>query len=328
MQTQKPLVSVILPVYNGADSLSDSVKSILKQSFENFELLICDDASYDRSKAILAEFDDPRITIYTNKFNLGYAGNLNKLMCLSHKNSQYITITEQDDVYNDELFQLAVDYLKENLDYGMVSCIGEHHNGIEKTTQFPGILVNGKNYPKGLDFFLLNYREQLKVLVSGMMFRKSIHQDNKLTFSSKYPNLSVDWDYVLRFSLVSIIGGIHKTLVTLDRRPNRNSLTTNTEQAFIVARALISDFYKEFPDYISKRDYEYALATQMYIELSMHKFFYRIIIIFIKIMFIDPDKNRVINRLNRELKRVSNKISDIIILIKKIIMKAGFLGSK
>ena len=160
MLSLKPLISAVLPVYNGEESLVDSVNSILNQTFDNFELLVCDDASYDRSKDILAKFDDPRITIYNNKFNLGYGGNLNKLISLSHKNSQYIAMMEQDDVYNEELFQLAVDYLTDNSDCGMVSCIGRHHNGIEKTIKFPGILVNGKNYPKGMDFFLLNYREQ------------------------------------------------------------------------------------------------------------------------------------------------------------------------
>ena len=306
-----PLISALLPVYNGEELLVDSVNSILNQTFDNFELLICDDASNDRSKKILAKFDDSRITIYNNKFNLGYSGNLNKLISLSHKNSKYIAIMEQDDVYNEELFKLAVNYLTDNLDCGMVSCIGRHQNGIKKTIEFPGILVNKKKYPKGIDFFLLNYREQLKVLGSGMMFKKSIHVEYNLSFSSKYPNISADWDYILRFSLISIIGGIHKTLVTLDRRSNRNSLTTKTEKAFIGARTLINDFYQEFPNYINKRDYKYALATQMYIELSMYKILYRFIIIFFKIMFIDPDKKRVLIRFIRELYRISNRINNM-----------------
>ena len=100
--------------------------------------------------------------------------------------------------------------------------------------RFPGILVNGGNYPKGKHLFLLNYREQLKVVQTCMIFRKDIHHKYNLEFTDKYPSLSVDWDYILRFSIISNIGGIHKTFVRQDRRPQRISLTTKVGYACVV----------------------------------------------------------------------------------------------
>ena len=53
MPYQNPLASVILPVYNGQETVLLTIQSIIDQSFSNFELLVCDDASTDQSKDIL-----------------------------------------------------------------------------------------------------------------------------------------------------------------------------------------------------------------------------------------------------------------------------------
>ena len=89
MPCQNPLASVILPVYNGQETVLLTIQSIIDQSFSNFELLVCDDASTDQSKDILSKVNEPRITIYHNKSNLGLGGTLNKLISLTNKNSGY-----------------------------------------------------------------------------------------------------------------------------------------------------------------------------------------------------------------------------------------------
>jgi glycosyltransferase involved in cell wall biosynthesis len=58
-----PRVSVVLPVYNGETWLRSCVQSVLNQTLAEFELIIGDDGSTDRSRDILAEFDDPRIRL-------------------------------------------------------------------------------------------------------------------------------------------------------------------------------------------------------------------------------------------------------------------------
>jgi glycosyltransferase involved in cell wall biosynthesis len=58
----KPTVSVVLPIYNGANYMEHSVRSVLAQTLPNFELLIVDDGSRDDTASIARRFDDPRIS--------------------------------------------------------------------------------------------------------------------------------------------------------------------------------------------------------------------------------------------------------------------------
>ena len=74
-----PEISVIMSTYNGSKSLSAAINSILKQTFDDFELIICDDASSDNSLEIIENLakKDKRIKVITNSKNLGLANSLN-----------------------------------------------------------------------------------------------------------------------------------------------------------------------------------------------------------------------------------------------------------
>lgn len=75
-----PETSVLLSTYNNESTIANAVESILKQTYEDFELLIVDDSSSDRTKKILKEFDDSRIKIFNNKNNIGLTKSLNLLI--------------------------------------------------------------------------------------------------------------------------------------------------------------------------------------------------------------------------------------------------------
>jgi glycosyltransferase involved in cell wall biosynthesis len=74
---ENPLVSVILPVFNGEDYLSESMDSILNQSYTNFEVIVVNDASTDNTQKILDTYDDPRIKMIVNATNLKLPKSLN-----------------------------------------------------------------------------------------------------------------------------------------------------------------------------------------------------------------------------------------------------------
>lgn len=73
-----PLVTVLLPVYNGARTIQSSLDSILRQSFRDFEILAIDDGSTDESRAILEACRDPRLRVILNERNLGLMRTLNR----------------------------------------------------------------------------------------------------------------------------------------------------------------------------------------------------------------------------------------------------------
>ena len=91
-------ISVILPVYNGGHLLKDAILSVLKQDLEDFEFLICDDCSTDRSFELIKELcvNKDHIKIFKNEINLGLFQTLNKL--LDHCSAPLIHLWSQDDV--------------------------------------------------------------------------------------------------------------------------------------------------------------------------------------------------------------------------------------
>ncbi len=91
-----PLVSVIVPAYNGADYLPDSIGSILGQTFRDFELIVVDDASTDETEKIVPAFDDPRIRYVRHPENQGVAAATRTGFEAS--DSKYVALLDQDDI--------------------------------------------------------------------------------------------------------------------------------------------------------------------------------------------------------------------------------------
>ena len=91
-----PLISVLIPAYNGADVIGEAIESILAQSYPHFEIIICDDGSKDNTEKVIKTYKDKRIHFFPAKINLGYPGNLNR--CLTHAKGEIIYLLGQDDI--------------------------------------------------------------------------------------------------------------------------------------------------------------------------------------------------------------------------------------
>lgn len=94
-----PMISIVLPVYNGEKYLAQSIESCIDQSFEDWELLIIDDCSSDSSAMIAQEFEkkDSRIHYYKNEVNLKLPRSLNRGFSLAK--GKYLTWTSDDNYY-------------------------------------------------------------------------------------------------------------------------------------------------------------------------------------------------------------------------------------
>ncbi len=92
-----PKVSVIMPAYNVEKTIADSIKSVLKQTFTNFELIIVDDECSDGTLDIIARFDDARIIVYSQK-NRGLAGARNT--GIRHAKGELIAFLDSDDLWH------------------------------------------------------------------------------------------------------------------------------------------------------------------------------------------------------------------------------------
>lgn len=266
---QQPLVTILLPVYNGEKTIKATLESLLNQTFSNFELIIGIDGTNDKSKAIVESFNDPRIKIIEHPQNLGLANNLNTIIKYASPASEFFAMAEQDDVYVLERLQWQIDVMKANNDVGLVSGIVEFV-GKKKNLLFPGLLVNNKQFSQGKELFKYLYVNQLKVVNTCMLWRKSVQVDNNLTFKNTYGNFNIDWNFILRFSLISNIYGIPKKLVTMNRGIANNSVTKNKVGQFNASKQLLKDFKIEFKQLITKQDYDEALKMQHKIELGYY----------------------------------------------------------
>lgn len=111
MVSNKPHVSIGIPVFNGENYLKDALDSILSQTYSDFELIISDNASTDKTKDICLRYaaKDDRIRYYRNKENLGATGNFNRAFLLSSGN--YFKWAAHDDVISPDYLEKCMNVL-------------------------------------------------------------------------------------------------------------------------------------------------------------------------------------------------------------------------
>lgn len=118
MSLSNPLVTVLMPVYNGEKFLNDAITSILNQTFQDFEFLIINDGSTDNSLDCINSFSDHRIKVITNKKNIGLVRTLNK--GLKYASGKYIARFDQDDISLIERLEDQLKFLETNKQYSAV----------------------------------------------------------------------------------------------------------------------------------------------------------------------------------------------------------------
>lgn len=126
-------VSVCIPTYNGATYIAAALRSVLGQTFTDFELIVCDDASADDTLQVVETFRDDRLRVVRNPVRLGLVGNWNR--CLELASGEYIALFHQDDVMRPDNLADKVAMLDANPGVGLVySDIGR----IDETGQVIG----------------------------------------------------------------------------------------------------------------------------------------------------------------------------------------------
>lgn len=117
---QGPLVSVMMPTYNGAPYLRAAIDSVINQTYTNWELIIVDDGSTDDTPTILQEYSlrDKRVKPY--RIERGGRGKARN-KCLQESSGKYIAVCDSDDISLPNRFQVHVDFLESHPDIGVVS---------------------------------------------------------------------------------------------------------------------------------------------------------------------------------------------------------------
>ena len=108
MNTESPVVSIGLPVYNGESFVSEAIQCVLDQTFSDWELVICDNASTHRTVEICRQFADrdSRIRIYQNARNMGVCFNYSEVFRLSR--ARYFKWMAHDDLFKPRLIEACI----------------------------------------------------------------------------------------------------------------------------------------------------------------------------------------------------------------------------
>lgn len=115
-----PRVTVLMPVYNAAPFLAEAIRSILFQTFTDFEFLIIDDGSTDESVAIIEACQDSRIRLVSNGSNLGLVASLNRGLDLAR--GEYIARMDADDISLPERLERQVHFMDDHPKVGVCGC--------------------------------------------------------------------------------------------------------------------------------------------------------------------------------------------------------------
>lgn len=114
-------ISVIMGIYNCAYTLRESIESLLKQSYKDWELIMCDDGSDDNTLKIALEYENKydNILVIRNECNKGLAASLNH--CLDYAESEFIARQDGDDISLPDRFRIQVEFLDSHSEYALVS---------------------------------------------------------------------------------------------------------------------------------------------------------------------------------------------------------------
>ena len=205
----EPLISIILPTYNGSRFITQKIESCFSQTHKNWELIIVDDASTDNTPKILKQsnLSDPRIHCIRNRANLKLPASLN--VGFTQASGRYLTWTSDDNYYRPEALKIMVDFLESHPEIDMVytdfSIVDEENKPIKfKKVKHPKKLLNGNCV--GPSFL---YRRKVMDVIGQY---------------SEDMVLAEDYDYWLRVSTQLRMMPLHKDLYCY--RVHRHSLTS------------------------------------------------------------------------------------------------------
>lgn len=135
------LVSICIPCYNAENTIKDTIKSILVQTYTNIEIIICDNRSTDNTVKIIKAIDDTRIKLYENETNIGLILNFQK--ALDYANGKYIKMLCADDKITKDCIEKQLTVFINNQDKNLALVISEkkiinEKNKVLFIKKFPG----------------------------------------------------------------------------------------------------------------------------------------------------------------------------------------------
>ena len=173
---RKPRVSVGMPVYNGANFIEEALDSILDQTYSDFEVIICDNASTDRTPVICKSYSarDERIKYHRNDRNMGGANNFNRTFELS--SGIYFKWAAHDDVIAEDFLAKCIEVLEGDPTVAVCSALtgSINENGeLQRVWRHSMRTDSHKPHERFFDLLYYPYRQALYGLIRSSTLQKT-----------------------------------------------------------------------------------------------------------------------------------------------------------
>ena len=202
----EPLVTVLMPVYNGETFLREAIDSVLSQTYRDFVFLIINDGSTDNTEKIILSYNDSRIQYEKNKENLKLIDTLNK--GLSLVKTKYVARMDADDICVPTRLERQVAYMEQNLTVGVVGSwcrsFGENRN-----------IQNNKdeNHDQEINHEQICFKQlyQIQIVHPSSMMRMSVLKQLDLAYDESYLHAE-DYELFTRLSHITKLANIPEIL--------------------------------------------------------------------------------------------------------------------
>lgn len=221
-----PKVSVVLPVYNVAAHIQQTIESLLRQTFTDFELLVLDDCSTDDTVARVEAIADPRLRLIRNPHNLGRAGTDNA--AIEYVQGEYVAKMDGDDICYPERLAKQVAFLDQHPEVNVVGSFMQNFGGDTYLNRYPAAPADARV----LTLFTLPTGNP------PMMLRASLFKEQGLRYDAKLRQTE-DYDFCARYIRQLTITTIQEPLVQY-RVPVRTQ-----KHAILSERESVSDRVRE-----------------------------------------------------------------------------------
>lgn len=261
------MVSILIPCYNHEKYLMDCFESLMLQSFQNIELLICDDCSKDNSWQIINKHQEKlskrfeRVVIEKNSSNQGVVRTINRLLNLAQ--GEYIKVLASDDMLHPEYFSKCVEAFEKNTELDAIVTNG---NLVPECTRYDNASsIENLIYKDAPDFrsdgmferiYLSNIISAPATIIRKSVFEKLGPYDEKLK--------AEDWEYWLRMLSQDMKFGFIDNALCYYRQSEQSATSTVANKGLqrrrlnlLKSELIIIDKYRKYvsrEDYIKKRN--------------------------------------------------------------------------
>lgn len=255
-QKNNSLVSVVMPVYNAGDFLVEAIRSILKQTYKNFEFIIVDDASTDDSWNILKKYrkKDKRIRIYRLEENLGVSQTVK--FAIEKSKGKFLARMDADDIAHPKRLEKEVNYLLKNSQTVAVGtqCLLINKDGktIGKKifptkfediykyiftfipVQQPTLMINKTKLPKDFEYYhdSMNTAEEVELLFKLFLYGK-VENINEKLHSYRLHDKNTSLKNLKKTFLLTLISRI-KAIFKYEYKPTILGVISTLVQSLII----------------------------------------------------------------------------------------------